>query len=380
MKITTRPLTSQYLALACASLALLSLPAKATPYTFTNADANGSYTDANNWSTTPPAYPGKPGGDFAPDLSNGNTATLSTSGAAVTYDSATYGDLIISNGGVMQINNGSFTQNTGGSWIQLGQQGNGASTGNGTIFVNGGTFNQGTDGNSPFSLTGAGNLFNIANGAANFTNGFSNGVDGAGLTYNQSGGAVTVTGGNFRIDGVTGSVNGANANGQFLMSNGTLSDTTGEFQFDGFNNATINGGTLSFQLITGVNHSPGVAITNLNLGGGLINISSGTGGGIYGASTSQYVNFTTGSTAAISFNNGDSLATIQAYITSGGIEYQNTVVGLSDFAINNVGGNEVLTLDPSLQAVPEPSTYALLGAGISLLFVMVRRRATKTTV
>ena len=163
-------------------------------------------------------------GSAVPVTSNGGVALIAN-GESVTYNPG--GDILISNGGELEISSGSWTQINGNNWIQLGAQGSGASTGNGTILVNGGTFNQGTDSAQPFNLTGTGNLFQVMSGTANFTGNFN--VN-AGLTYSQSGGTVNVT------------------NGEFDFNTTTI---------------TLSGGNLNTKLITGVN-AGGTAIFNLS--------------------------------------------------------------------------------------------------------------------
>ncbi len=234
------------------------------------------------------------------------------------------GILIISNGGVLEVSSGSFTQVTGNNYIQLGQQGQGTGTGNGTILVNGGTFNQGTDSATPFALTGTGNALTVTAGTANITSAYN---VGAGLSTTVSGGTLNVgttaattaanISGNFAVSGTgavflsqnlnlattsvttvsggTINVNGGNfaSNGTFSMSGGTFTVATGhEFDFNSTGN-TLSGGTIITPLITGTN-APNGAAAALNLQGGMLQITgSAFAGGVYegGNVKTQPINF-----------------------------------------------------------------------------------------
>ena len=321
------------IAFAVSLAATQGVQAQNTVYSFTNADGNDAYKDANNWDLL-----------AIPNLTTTNTALIND-GEAVTYTPG--GDLQISNGGILEVASGSWTQVVGGAYIQLGQGGAG---GNGTILVDGGTFNQGTASSNPFNITGTGNVFKITAGAANFNNNFALNP---GLTYIQTGGTVTNTG--------------------------------NEFDFNYLNSGTISGGVLIAKLITGQNH----AVTgpdSFNIAGGQIQLTGSTG--IYGPNANQYLNFTAGSSGNILFSGGEALATIEGFVLGGGIEYLNggadttafTTVGLpvgavaldDDFLITGlpdiavVGQTDYeISLNPAL--VPEPSTYLMLGLGLLVL-------------
>ncbi|HEY0257187.1 MAG TPA: hypothetical protein VGC39_07085 [Candidatus Methylacidiphilales bacterium] len=328
------PKSSQFglaLGAAIASIAFFAGNAAADTSTFTNASGDNDYSNSGNWDTS-----------SVPDLSTGNTAVINN-GANVTYGTNPAnlpGDLIISNGGTLEVKSGSWTQVNEGSWIQLGGQGNGAASGNGAILIDGGTFNQGSAGSVPFNVSGTGNTFTITSGAANVNGSF---VVPLGLTYTQSGGTVTVP---------------------------------GEFDFDA-QNATISGGVLNANLITGVNSGDNGGTSTLTFSGGLINL-----GYIYGGNDAQTVNFTLDSTGVMSFS-AESADDITAKILAGAIEYNGTIADPADFSLTSNGVDEVLSLIPSLQgagpeAVPEPSSEVMLGAGFALLALLVRRR-TKST-
>jgi hypothetical protein len=328
MKISTRPIHPRLLAAAFASIALLAVPAQADTYNFSNNDLNDSYLDPLNWSDASSNH-------AVPSLSSGDTAIISADGSAVTYNPG--GDLIISNGGTLEISNGSFTQINGNNFFQLGEQGNGAGTGNGNLLVNGGTFNQGTISSNPFNIIGTGNTFTITSGAANFDQSLN--IQ-SGLTWMQSGGNVAIPTGN-------------------------------EFDYDNLT-TLMSGGTLTTGLITGNN----VANSLFTFEGGTINLTNTRFGGVFGGSANQYLNFTLGSTGVINFENGDSVATVQGFIEANAFEFNNTPSSpLSDFSITPISDGVSLSLAGSVAAAPEPSTYLILGIGFSVLLVMLRRRA-----
>jgi hypothetical protein len=251
-----------------------------------------------------------------PNTANGATATIN-GGQAVTYNAG--GDFYVGNGGTLEIANGSWTQINGNNWIQLR---------GGTILVDGGTFNQGTASSNPFNLGGSiGNAFTITSGVANFDE------------------TVTLN------PGLT-----------FSIEGGMVNSLANEFDF---NSDTIfmSGGTLNTTLITGVN-SGGAGIFTLS--GGVINLSNPFG--IYGGGPTEPVNFTVGSTAVINFNGGTSLSTVQNMVTVGVIEYNGTI-DPSDFNVTQSGG----TVSVQLNAVPEPSVFAVIATG-AVGLLMFRRR------
>jgi hypothetical protein len=305
------------LVLAVIAAACLSIPAHAQVFTGTDSD---DYGTAGNWS-----------GNAVPVLSNGATAIINN-GDAVTYSPG--GDFIVSNGGELEISNGSWIQNTGNAWIQMGEQGSGSGTGNGTILVNGGTFDMGTDSNTPFQVTGTGNVFTITSGTANFLN-EKIAPQGTGMTFNFDGGNVNVLN---EID--------------YDSNSGSL---------------VIDGSTITTPLVTAVNTGN---IGVLDLQAGLLNL---TGAGIYSPSATAPVNFTTDSTAAINFET-QSVSTVQGWVNSGVITYAGAI-NPSDLIVSSAdGGNGAIVEAVSESAVPEPSTYMMLGAGMALLVIVVRRR------
>ena len=341
-------ITARKLFLILAGLVTSSGLACAQIDTFTGA-VNDDYGTAGNWST-----------GLVPVTSNGITALINN-GAAVTYTPG--GDLLISNGGMLEITSGSFTQLVNNNWIQLGEQGAGPSTGHGAILVNGGTFNQGTSGNDPFNVTGTGNTFTLSSGAANFTNALE---IKPGLTYTQSGGtagspgALQVdNGGAYSQSNGTVTVGGnVVTGGGFTLSGGTINATSGEFDFNTAT-TTISGGVVNTKLITGVN-SGGVGI--LTFSGGVINLSnsSSQNSPIYaGGPQLDYINFTTGSTAAINFTGAGITPTqVEGYLTNGAVEH-NSVVSPYDFYITTPSGEVSL----ALQTGEKDGTWVATGNG-----------------
>lgn len=304
-------------------IACFTLPAHAQTFTSaagTDSMGNYDYNTPGNWSS-----------GSVPATSNGATAVINNGATVDYFGGSDGGDLIVSNGGELEISNGTFQQVQNNNYIQLGEQGSGAAIGNGTILVNGGTFDQGTDSAEPFNLTGTGNTFTITSGAANFDSPFA---AAAGLTVNINGGTTSIT---------------------------------GELDYDS-TTFTLAGGVLNTTLITGVN---GPAGSTLTISGGLLNLSSGTG--IYGASSTDPVNFTAGSTGSIDFE-AVSASQVNAYLTSGAIEY-NGLTDPSAFLVTSTGADSSLLT--AIVAAPEPSTYGLFGLGFAVLLVAVRRRSAR---
>jgi hypothetical protein len=390
---------------------------------FTNLGGDSSYTDSLNWDSF-----------SVPDLNSPGTTAQIADGSDVTLTGGQVpvsGDLNIANGSELEITDGSFTQTNSGAYIDLGRSypsntstpmANG--TGGGTILIDGGTFNQGTDGAGPFDVNGTGNTFEITAGAANITSGFT--IE-SGLAYVQSGGAVTVGGGfninqansSFTMSGGTvsskgnlnlsqgatysqsGGTNTINGNfilsgtSTFLLSGGTLSlGATNEFDFNNML-ASQTGGILNVNDITGFNATAnGTATVGVySLSGGIINNSATSAAfASYGANSTKYINFTLASTADINFTGGLQLADVEGLVTDGGIEFNNTdltgafaQVGTGatdgDFFITETGttgtgSGLVYTLSLSPAVVPEPSTYLMLGLGLVAL-VGFRRRLSK---
>ncbi len=314
MKIPKIPST---LVLAAIALAIFTVPAHSQVFDGSGSNSAGvyDYSDGADWT-----------GGTIPNLNNTtNTATISD-GLNVGYYSGEHGDLIISGGATLEIKSGSWTQEDGGSWLQLGANGGG----NGNILIDGGTFNQGTVGSNPFNLTNGGNTFTISSGAANFNKSVNLNT---GLTWLQSGGTVTISAGE-------------------LDDNSTT--------------ASMTGGTLTAILLTSQNSGD---TGTFNFSGGIINLTGNTG--IYGGNTKQ-LNFTTTSTGVLNFTDTTdiSTSTVQAMVNSGVISYNGTT-DASAFTVSGDPGSVSVFL-----TIPEPSTYALFGLGsLGMLFVLRRKRA-----
>ena len=142
--------------------------------------------------------------------------------------------------------------------------------------------------------------------------------------YFMTSGTANLTG-NFNI----------NAGLTYSQSGGTMNVTNGEVDFN-TSTITLSGGTLNTKLVTGVNSGTNTAIFNIS--GGNLNLSSAANP-IYGGSTSQYVNFTTGSTGVINFTGGISSSTIDNYITNSAIEYNNATAPTYDFVVTSGPGS-----------------------------------------
>lgn len=299
---------------------------------------------------------------FVPDLTTANTALLNSDSGAVEYTAGA--DLTVQNGGVLQINGGSFTQVGDSSWIQL-------HTG-GTLNVNGGTFNQGT---AP--------RFNDMNGTINVTAGTAN----LGTIYMTSGGLLDVQGGTtnhssfvdlaagstFKVRGGT-YINTApnnwtmNANSTFLVSGGsfTMTDATKEFQ-PGSDFQSITGGTMH---IVGLVAFQGGATQKFDIAGGDIVLDAAAYDGLY--SNGGYFNFTLDSTGSILFSNAGAG---EQNIFEQQIRYNGTAYNSGDFqTVFDVTHPTVNSTRIALVAVPEPGTVALLI--LSGLGVLVLRRRT----
>ena len=304
----------QELLLGAMAIVCFSVSAQAQIFTGdAGVDGNGNYDYNNgaNWV-----------GGNVPSTATGGTAVINNGLTATWYGAGDGGDFIVANGGELEVSNGGWQQVTNNNYIQL--------EGNGTILVNGGSFNQGTASSVPFNIAGTGNVFTITSGTANFTTPFAAST---GLTVNFAGGTVT---------------------------------TAGEFDYNS-NTMFMSGGVLNTTLMTGVNSG---GIGSFQLSGGTINLSSSQG--IYGADDSHPLNFTTGSTGVINFANVNT-ATVEGYLTNG-IEL-NGVNDPGAFTVTSAFGGDGATLELTSElAVPEPSTYLMLGLGLAFLFAVRRNR------
>lgn len=350
------------LGISIATLALLSGAALGQS-AFTSSGSNtflssgsvpaGTYYDYNdeaNWSAG------------VPNLNNTTQTAIISNGGTVGYFADPHGDFVISGGATLQITNGQWSQVTGNSWMQLGQGGGGF----GNILVNGGTFNQGTDGNSPFSITGTGNTFTITSGVANFSTLFAV----AGITYNISGGSVNLTS-NLQLE-----------QGSIWNQSGGIVTIVGahEFQFNSTSGGNImSGGTLNItNLITGVNGSVG---STFSFSGGVINDFEGTNNGYYGSGSAHPFDFTPGSTGVFNFSGTNTtLSQVMGFVTSGGFTYGGSVdtTGTNYFQYIQTGsGTPNYNIALELTSVPEPSTYPLIGFGCLGMWFFIRRKKAR---
>ena len=283
------------------------------------------FSNGSNWS------------NGTPNLQTSGSAQIDSAGVTVDYYAGTYGDFVISNGGVLELTAGTFDQVTGNNWIQL--------QGNATILVNGGTFEQGSDSNNPFNCSNGNDLFEITSGAAVFDNPVH--VAGSGqVSWDQTGGNVT---------------------------------SSGEFDFNG-PGSSMSGGVLNVPLMTGVN---GSGHSEFDFSGGVINLSTDddgiyNGGTAWNGTTGWDLNFTLGSTGELVFASGDTLSTVQAFVTDGQIQYNNTIdtTGTTDFIVAQQG-NGTITVQLVGSSVPEPQTWAMFFGGIAGLACFRRARKAR---
>lgn len=311
------------LAPVVAALAFLCVPARGQD-TFTGGAgitglAGGDvgaydFSAAGNWT----------GG--APTQSSGGYTLINSPGDIVDYFGGTYGDPTVSGGGTLEVAGGEFHEVTGNNWFQL----NGGST----ILVDGGNLNLSNDtAGGGFNLGGSGNLLNVTAGSVEFP---MNLQVNTGFTFELSGGTVTING--------------------------------NELDYNTASSTIISGGVLNVNLITGIN-SGGVG--QLTLSGGIINLGPG---GIYAESSTEPVNFTTGSTGEVTFPATDfSTSTLQGWVNNGGFSYNDTT-DPSQFQVVSDGSLNVVELVPA--SVPEPQTWAMLIGGVGALcsFQRIRRR------
>lgn len=251
-------------------------------------------------------------GGSVPNTNGGDTAQID--GGNVTYTPG--GDLAIHSGGALQINGGSWTQAGGIAWIQLA---------GGSLNVAGGVFNQGTAGNI---VRDSSTTIAVSSGTANFN---------GNLINDTNYGVLNITGGTVNVG------NEFKPISSFTMSAGTLNSTLISFA-DGPGGITFTGGLLSVD-------------------------GSGSYSGFYGGSLSKGLNFTTGSTGTLFFENYTlSDLTTDAFLTNGTIQY-NGAISASSFSAYAQDGGVVLEL------VPEPSTVLLACGGLSAVLFFRRRRA-----
>jgi hypothetical protein len=328
-------------------------------------------------------------------LTTADTAIINS--GTVTKTGTLENDFTISNGGVLQVNGGSFTHIGDADWMHV-------NTG-GSLNVAGGSFNQGTSplifqmsgtinvstGSATFNEVGmfTGGALNLSGGTSTFgaltnTSGATITVSGTGAgtvsgNYNNNDGSLVVSGGTFTVGSfstATGSsilINGGNlvsgasfaytAASGFSMTSGSLT-LTGTSEFKPIDSFTLNGGTLSAKIVA-LADGPG----SLNINSGWVSVDwSGAGNGIYPGTGS--VNFSLTSIGYLLFNNVDLSTFTSSNMLTGGKVTLNGIVSPGDFLVTDNGNGGVVV---SLVAVPEPGTVAMLvltGVG----FMVFRRR------
>ena len=175
----------------------------------------------------------------------------------------------------------------------------------------------------------------------------------AGITYTQSGGTITnttstplglQTGGVWLTSGGTNTIGGAlqfNAGSTWTQSGGVV-NVGGEVDFSSPTGASMSGGVLNItSLFTMVNGPTG---STFNLSGGLVNDEASGFSGWYNPTTTQPFNFTVASTGTLQFD-GDTLSTVQGWVTAGDIAYNDTT-SPSAFSVTQNGS----AIDVSLVA------------------------------
>ena len=317
-----------------AALLAGALSTYAADITWTGA-VDTNYQTAGNWSSnTVPVTTGadnaiiggeveyNPGGDY--QLSTGSSLTINSGGSWTQITGPAY---IVVNGGTLNLNGGSFSTGSSTGFV-IGENG-------GTFNVSG-TLNMGSLGlnlnaNSTLNYDEGGNIIGTFNQGAGNVNILGGTLNTSGnYTINSADAAFSMTGGNFTLDG------------EFKPLAGT---------------STISGGTLTANLIS----FDGTDST-LNLAGGQIHILNNAFQGIY-AGGDAYINFTTVSGSLL----------IDGLDENGA----NTLLASGRLRYNGVNENIIATATGtgySFSAVPEPSSFALLGGALALGFTMARRR------
>jgi len=244
-----------------------------------------------------------------------------------------------------------FNVNTGGSGSQSGGTANISSAfvqSGGIWSQSGGTANISGGG----GLQVAGGTYTMTSGTVSATAG---GITVSAGAYTQSGGVLTVNS-DLQVS------NG----GSFSLSSGTLNVGV---EAD-FNNtaASMSGGVLNISNLFTMANSQGKPAT-FNFSGGIINDGAKAFDGWFGPSAATPFNFTAGSTGILNFDNNN-LSEVQGWVNAGDISFNGT----TDAAAFDVTQNgDVISVD--LLAIPEPSTYALIGLGALGIYFLRRKKA-----
>jgi autotransporter-associated beta strand protein len=313
--------------------------------------------------------------------------TKSGTGTATLYGNNTYtggttvnaGTLAITNGGTMGATNNAVTLNAG--TIDLGGQ---TST-KGNFTMAGGTLQNGTLAATNYSLTGSGTVAaNLADGFAGASALTKSGVGTATLSGNNTYTGVTaINAGTLNVVGLLGSSNAVNVNGGILAGNGSVGNVTvasggtlypsavagtnAAITFTAKSLALNVGSTLDMNITPNANVNDKIATTSLiQISGGTLNLKfSGT---FNTGTTTSWTLWTTGASLINDFGAVNAQGALAGSFTqqTQGSWILTGIPGYLDITLNTANG--LLTA----QAIPEPSTWALLG--LSLIMGLVVRR------
>lgn len=219
------------------------------------------------------------------------------------------------------------------------------------------------------------------NGTSAGTNNWNyNGAAGSGFVFNLQGGSITVgSASGFFSNQITVNISGGSLtaqrlqlanNGTLNISGGTVNSTTYSVLFStngaaGSNILNLSGGSVTGGSTT-TSLLQSTTITATIGGSAIVNGSSITSFGNTIANGSSTLNFLNNWTGSLNLNSSTdwSSALIGSGATLNGTDIDNTNIN----RFNIVGGTI------SLNAVPEPSTYGLMGAGALAGVAFVRRR------
>jgi autotransporter-associated beta strand protein len=290
------------------------------------------------------------------------------------------GTLAITNGGTLGATNDAITLNAG--TIDLGSQ---TST-KGNFTMASGTLQNGTMAATNYSLTGSGTVAaNLADGFAGASALTKSGVGTATLSGNNTYTGVTaINAGTLNVVGLLGSSNTVNVNaGGLLSGNGSVGNVTvasggtlypsavagtnAATTFTAHSLALNLGSTIDMNITPNANVNDKIATTSLiQISGGTLNLKfSGT---FNTGTTTSWTLWTTGASLINDFGAVNAQGALAGSFTqqTQGSWILTGIPGYLDITLNTANG--LLTA----QAIPEPSTWALLG--LSLIMGLVVRR------
>jgi len=330
-------------------------------------------------------------GTVAANLADGfagaSALTKSGVGTAILSGNNTYtggttvnaGTLAITNGGTMGAANTAVTLNAG--TIDLGGQ---TST-QGNFTMASGTLQNGTLAATNYSLTGSGTVAaNLADGFAGASALTKSGVGTATLSGNNTYSGVTaINAGTLNVVGLLGSSNTVNVNsGGLLSGNGSMGNvnvasggTLYPSAVAGTNAATtltahslaLNlGSTIDMNITPTANVNDKIASSLIQISGGTLNLKFN--GTFNTGTTTSWTLWTTGASLITDFGAVNAQGALAGSFTqqTQGSWILTGIPGYADITLNTANG--LLTA----QAIPEPSTWALLG--LSLIMGLVVRR------